>query len=361
MLSMILLMSTKGVEKMKSIVKTAKGIGNIALEEREIPRIGDHEVLIKICGAAVCGTDLHIYHDQFPYWPPVILGHEFSGIIYSKGDKVTDWAIGDRVVGEPHTLSCGQCYYCRTGRIQNCASKRSPGWGIDGCFAQYMRYPEPRLLHRLPESISFELGSLVEPIANVITDVVERGDLRAGDTVVVIGPGPIGLMAGIVAKACGASKVVLVGTEVDQAYRIPLAQELGVFDTIVLGTSQDSSRILTDISQGLGVDLVIEASGSQGGISSGISLLRKYGTFVGIGLPGRDTIEFPYKLAMSKVLNIVCNMSTSYTSWERAISILDEQQDLFFKLISEVISLDDWSYGFEKLERREAMKIVFKP
>ena len=346
---------------MKCIVKTSKGVGNVLLEERDIPSIGEDEVLIKICGAAVCGTDLHIYHDQFPYWPPVILGHEFSGIIYSKGSKVTDWAVGDRVVGEPHTLACGECYYCRTGRIQNCTSKRSPGWGIDGCFAQFMRYPEPKLLHRLPQDISFELGSLVEPIANVVTDVVERGNLRAGDTVVVIGPGPIGLMAGIVAKACGASNVALVGTEVDQAYRLPIAKELGVFDAIVMGNSEESSRILGDLSHGLGADLVIEASGSQGGIYSGISLLRKYGTFVGIGLPGKDTVEFPYKLAMSKVLDIVCNMSTSYTSWERSISILDAHKAQFSKLISEVITLEEWAYGFDKLERREAMKIIFKP
>jgi threonine dehydrogenase-like Zn-dependent dehydrogenase len=346
---------------MQAIVKTEKGEGHVELREVPVPEIGDGEVLIRIKAAAVCGTDLHILHDEFAYWPPVTLGHEFAGVIDAVGKDVKDWKAGDRVVGEPHTLACGTCYYCRTGNIQNCASKRSPGWGIDGCFAPYLRYPNPSLLHHLPDSIGFREGSLIEPLANVVTDVVERGKITAGDTVAVIGPGPIGLMAGIAAHACGAAKVILIGTEADRQLRIPLAKKLEVFDSILMSEKDSCSEEILKLTNGLGADLVVDASGSQGGIGTGIRLLRKYGTFVGIGLPARETIQFPYTEAMKKVLTIVCNMSTSYTSWERSISLMEKYQDKFSQLVTHVEPLTKWKECFDLLEAKQGMKVVFTP
>ena len=344
---------------MKAIVKYEKGVGNIELREMPVPQIGDDEVLIKVEAAAVCGTDLHIMHDQFPYWPPVTLGHEFAGVIAAAGKHVKGWKCGDRVVGEPHTLACGHCYYCRTGNIQNCVDKRSPGWGIDGCFAEYLRYPEPKLLHVLPDNIGFNEGALIEPLANVVTDMVERGGLTAGDSVVIIGPGPIGLMAGITAKACGASKVILIGTPADAAVRIPVAECLDVFDDILLAGEDDCLAAVLQSTNGLGADMVVEASGSQGGIGSGIQLLRKYGRFVGIGLPAHEQISFPYGAAMKKVLSIICNMSTSFTSWKRAISLMETQQVKFRRLITQGGGLGNWQECFEKLEAQQYMKVVF--
>ena len=346
---------------MKAIVKTKAGAGNVELQEVVIPKIDDDEVLIKIEAAAVCGTDLHIFHDQFPYWPPVTLGHEFAGVIADIGKNVQDWHIGDRVVGEPHTLACGKCFYCRTGNIQNCLAKRSPGWGIDGCFAEFLRYPEPKLLHRLPETIDFVAGSLIEPLANVVTDMVERGSIQAGDVVVVIGPGPIGLMAGITARACGAAKVILIGTRADQAVRIPIARSLEVFDDILVAEDDDCPKEVFARTNGLGADIAVEASGSQGGIGTGVKILRKYGRFVGIGLPSSETIQFPYSLSMKKVLTIICNMSTSYTSWERAIALMEANQEKFLRLVRKGGSLDNWQDCFKMLEAQQYMKVVFTP
>ena len=189
----------------------AKGTGNMILMETAVPDPKPNEVLILVKAAGVCGTDIHIKHDTFPYWPPVIMGHEFSGVIVEAGSEVRDYCVGDRVVAEPHTKACGKCELCRTGYIQLCASKRSPGWGINGAFAPYLALPE-HLLHRLPESISYEEGALVEPTANVVQDVLERGIVEANDFVAVIGPGPIGLLSVMAAKAAGARTVALVGT-----------------------------------------------------------------------------------------------------------------------------------------------------
>jgi L-iditol 2-dehydrogenase len=112
---------------MLALVKTAKGVGNIELRDVPIPKPASNEVLIEVKAAGICGTDIHVRYDEFPYWPPVILGHEFSGEIVEVGQDVTDYKVGDRVVGEPHNKACGKCYLCRTGNIQVCASKSSIG------------------------------------------------------------------------------------------------------------------------------------------------------------------------------------------------------------------------------------------
>lgn len=346
---------------MKAIVKTQKGEGFVEYIERPIPNISPNEVLLRIENAAICGTDLHIFHDQFPYWPPVILGHEFSATIEKTGSQVTDWCVGDRVVGEPHTLSCGSCFYCRSGNIQNCQHKRSPGWGIDGCFARYMRFPDPRLLHRLPDSVSFQEGALIEPLANVITDVVERGGLSAGDTVAVIGPGPIGLMACMVARAAGASQVLLVGTDADEQIRSTLALSLGIADTFINAQREDVFNRVESSTEGLGVNMAIEASGSVAGIETAIQVCRKYATVTCIGLPSKEPIPFPYSQAMKKVLSIIGNLSTSYTSWDRSIALVASRTLDLTPLITEVVSLESWEESFLKLEQKKAIKILFSP
>ena len=159
---------------MKALMKVAKGPGNI--EVRDIPRPtlpGPDWVIIEVKAAGVCGTDLHIWHDQYPYWPPVVMGHEFSGVIAEAGDGVRGFQVGDRVVAEPHSLACGVCPLCRQGKVQICASKRSPGWGIDGAFTDYVAMPY-HLLHRIPDNLSFELAALAEPMAITVHQVSER-------------------------------------------------------------------------------------------------------------------------------------------------------------------------------------------
>jgi L-iditol 2-dehydrogenase len=129
---------------MKALVKIAKGPGNIGVREVDRPLLpAENWVIIQVKAAGVCGTDLHIWHDEFTYWPPVVLGHEFAGVVDSVGLAVKNFKPGDRVVAEPHAKACGQCYLCRTGRVQLCREKRSPGWGIDGAMTSYVQCPKP--------------------------------------------------------------------------------------------------------------------------------------------------------------------------------------------------------------------------
>ncbi len=346
---------------MKALVKTAKGEGLVELRDVPVPEIGAGEVLIEVKAAGICGTDLHILHDEFPYWPPVILGHEFAGVIAAAGPDVRGWAVGDRVVGEPHTLACGTCRLCRTGSRQLCASKRSPGWGIDGCFARFMRYPEPALLHRIPDGMPFEEAALVEPAANVVHDVLERGRVEPADAVVVVGPGPIGLMAAMAAKAAGAARVAVAGTNADEAVRLPAARGIAAIDAVWNVERDDVAAAAAAFTGGGGADLVVEASGSEGGIGLAVRLVRKKGRVAAIGLTGRPAVSFPYETAMKKAIDFVFNMSTSYTSWDRAIRFLDTRRIDVRPLLTHTGGLDRWREIFDALESKAGLKGVFIP
>ena len=198
---------------MKALVKTKKGDGNLEIRERKIPDIPEKNwVLIKVMAAGVCGTDLHIWHDQFPYWAPVTIGHEFSGEVVETGASVNRIRKGDRVVAEPHSLACGECYLCREGKIQLCGAKRSPGWGIDGAFTQYVVMPE-KLLHKIPDGMQWDVAALAEPMAIAVHQVSERCGIGCQDFVVVSGAGTIGILAAFVAKSMGAGTVLATGTE----------------------------------------------------------------------------------------------------------------------------------------------------
>ena len=344
---------------MKALVKTAKGVGLIEVRDVRVPEIGDDEVLIEVKAAGICGTDLHIYHDEFPYWPPVILGHEFSGIIAAAGKNVTDWKPGDRVVGEPHTLACGECWLCRTGNRQLCPDKRSPGWGIDGCFAKYMRFPEPALLHRIPDSLSFEDAAQVEPTANVVTDVIERGEVRTGDIVAVIGPGPIGITAAQAAKAAGADTVILIGTNVDEELRLPTARRLAAIDHVVNVQKDDVPKLVLDLTQGRGADVVVEASGAERGIAMGLQLVRKLGRLTAIGLTARPEITFPYASGMFKSVTYVFNLSTSFTSWDTSIRLIAGGKIQVAPFVTHKGGIERWQEFFTALDEKKGLKGLF--
>lgn len=344
---------------MLALVKTKKGPGNMELREVPEPTIMEDEVLIEVGAAGICGTDIHVRQDTFPYWPPVIMGHEFAGSIVEVGNAVTDWQAGDRVVGEPHTLHCGKCYLCRRGHVQNCAHKRSPGWGIDGAFTRFIKYPT-KLLHRIPDDMSFVQAALVEPAANTVTDVVERGTILAGDFVVLLGPGPIGLMAAQVARTAGAREVLIVGAPQDVGLRLDTARALGFEQVVNIGDTDPVARCL-ELTGGIGADLVIDCSGAPAAIAQTFELVRKWGRICAIGLTGRKPVELDWDAAMTKNATLYFNISTEYASWDKTISMIHQSKIDVEPLITHQLPLSDWEKGFGALERMEALKVVLLP
>ena len=344
---------------MNALVKTRKGVGFLEITEVKPPYPGPGEVLIEVKACGICGTDIHVLHDRFPYWPPVILGHEFAGQIVEAGPETHYYQAGDRVVGEPHTQACGHCYLCRTGNVQICPMKRSPGWGINGAFAKYIKMPE-RLLHRIPDGMSYDVAALVEPTANAVHDVVERAKVEAGDFVVVLGPGPIGLLAAMTARAAGARHIVIVGRPADEAVRLKKARELGI-ETVLVTPDTNSVEAVLELTNGLGADLVIECSGAAPAIASTVELVRKKGRICVIGLTSQETIPFPWDKAAFKVCDIIFNLSTSYSSWERTLHLIQSGRIPAQEIITHRMPLLQWRRAFDEVEAQRALKAILIP
>ncbi|HOF87568.1 MAG TPA: zinc-binding dehydrogenase [Armatimonadota bacterium] len=344
---------------MTALVKTQKGDGFLELREVPVPEPGPGEALIAVKACGICGTDVHVLHDEFPYWPPVVLGPEFAGEIVALGPDVHHYAVGDRVVGEPHTRHCGHCYLCRTGNVQICPTKRSPGWGIDGAFTQYLKMPE-KLLHRIPDSMTYAEAAVVEPTANTVHDVIERAKIEAGDFVVVLGPGPIGLLAGLTARAGGARHIVMVGTPADEAVRLKKARALG-FETVINLAEQNPVEVVQELTGGIGADLVVECSGAPPAIASTVEYVRKKGRVCAIGLTGKASISFPWDKAVTKVIDLIFNMSTSYTSWDRTIHLIHSGKIPAGEVVSHTFPLSDWQTAFAELEAQRTLKVLLIP
>ena len=154
---------------MKALVKYASGEGNVDIVEVDEPRCGEDQVKLEIAYCGICGTDLHVLHDTFRNYPPVILGHEFSGTVVEVGRKVTNAAVGERVAGLGATaVTCGQCEYCRSGYFIFCANRRGMGHGVDGAFTRYV-VMRPDQLYRIPENFSLDEAALSEPFAAVVS------------------------------------------------------------------------------------------------------------------------------------------------------------------------------------------------
>jgi L-iditol 2-dehydrogenase len=344
---------------MKAVVKYEKGKGLIEIREVPEPKIKDDEVLIEVKAVSVCGSDLHIYHDSHPYWPPMILGHEFSGIIADIGKGVIGWKVGDRIVSETRTGSCGICYMCQSGFPQICEQKRPYGIGINGAYTKYLAGPA-RLLHRLPDNIPFEVGAVIEPTAICVTSILERSGLQAGESVVITGPGPIGLLSLAVAKAAGARIVGVTGRSLDEGIRFKKARELGADFTLNVDQEDPVKKVL-EMTNGLGVDILIETSGGGKAIYQAFEMVRRLGRICAIGISGKEEVPIPYDRGIFKALRYDFCFSSSWTAWERTIGLISKGVLPIEKIITHKLPLEKWEEAFHLLENLQAAKVILIP
>jgi L-iditol 2-dehydrogenase len=340
---------------MKALRKLTSVDEHLELVEVSEPKPEPGWVVLEVTYAGICGTDLHIAHNSFPSWPPVTLGHEFTGRVAMIGAEVEGWSVGDRVVCEPHSLACGSCHLCRRGYAQLCAHKRSPGWGIDGGMAARVVVPAA-LLHRVPDAVSDLAAAVCEPMAVAVT-AAERMPVEPGSTVVVLGPGAVGLLAAMVARACGAGRIVVVGRASSRT-RLDLARQLG-FDTWDAGQLEVAAQAL-ELTDGRGVDLVLECSGSADGVAAGIAALRRRGRLCVLGMSGRPTLSVPWDLAMQRALDISFSLSSSWSSWDGALALLARGAVDPTSLAS-VFPLSDWRAAFAAIRERTAVKALLDP
>ncbi len=343
---------------MKALVKYAHGVGKVEIREVPGPKIKPDEVLVEVKAAGICGTDIHIYHGRFPCWPPVILGHEFSGEIVEKGKNVLGFDVGDRVTGEPHIGACGNCYNCRQGHMEVCMAKRSPGWGIDGAFTRYIKFP-PTLLHKVPENISYEEAAAMEPTAAVYQALFLRGMMKPSDFAVIFGPGFSGILCALMANAVAPGRVVLVGRSTS-AIRLKAARNLPC--GYVLNSDEENPlEKVMDMTGEIGADIVIDTVGSEKVINQAFSLIRRRGRIVVFGFSKEETSQIAWKKAMSKAGDISFSLSSSFDAWRGSVSMFKAGRINIKSILTTGIPLDNWKETFERIEKKEIIKAIMRP
>jgi L-iditol 2-dehydrogenase len=342
---------------MLAIRKIARGVGNIDVQEIPEPHAGPGQVVIEVDSAGICGTDLHIYLDEFETTPPVTMGHEVAGQIVEVGNEVTGWTRGDRVTTETYFSTCGRCFNCRRGRRNLCTERRSIGSKRDGAFARYLVTPATNLL-RVPDALDLESAAFTEPLACAVHGVLETATVAAGDNVVIAGPGPIGLLALQLVKTAGASAVV-IGTSQD-THRLQLAKQLGADLVIDAQRTADVTEAVRDFWRVEGADLVIECSGAAPAAKMLTDVTRRGARFCQMGLYGKS-IPFDQDAVCYKELVVTGTNATVTPSWTRALKLLAEGKVVAHPLISHRFPIADWPNALDVMKNKEGVKVLLKP
>ena len=344
-------------KEMKALVKTARGAGNMEIMTVPVPEIEPDEVLVKVNCVGVCGTDVKIYDDTFYSDVPVIVGHEFAGEIVAAGAQVKRLGVGERVVSEQHWKACGVCRYCLTGKRHLCSSKRSPGYLSDGAYAEYIAVKES-LIHKIPDGLDYEAACLIEPMGIAAHALFEKCRIEAADNVVILGSGPIALIALQIVKALGASWVCLTGLDADEPHRFPLALELGA-DRVVNVAKQSITDVVMEKTAGVGADVVIDLSGAGAAIAQAFSFIRKDGRFCAIGLP-HGNISVPWADMVLKAVNVFFSYSSGYETWEKCLFLINSGKVDLKPFTQSVYPLESWHEAFEDARAGKVLKAIIK-
>ena len=336
------------------------GPENVAARDVPNPKVEAKEVMIKVKVAGICGSDLEMYRGhRLDVVPPRIPGHEISGDVVEIGKDVKKFNPGDRVVVEP-IVSCGECRMCRLGRYNICRNLRILGVYKDGAFAEYVTLPENRV-YKLPKKLSYEEGAVLEPTA-VGVHTVRRAHVSVGDVVVILGAGPIALQIGQVARAMGASHIIM--TDVLD-YRLQLAKKLGA-DVVVNVANEDPKRYVDEATDGEGADVVIEATGLSKTILQTMNLVRSGGTVHIAGLNVERLVTEPPTFFVNGLLKeVTVEFSRAYSAgdWPIAIRLASRGQVSCGALVSHRFPLDEAKRAYEVADKKleNAVKVVFTP
>lgn len=268
---------------MRGIVKKDPAPGAVWAEDLPVPEVGDRDILIRVKAAAICGTDLHIF-DWTPWAHtrlklPMVFGHEFAGGVVAKGAGVRRFEVGQRVAGETH-IGCENCYQCLTGNMHVCESMKIIGVHVPGALADYIAIPES-CAWELGDDVTYEQGALLEPMG-VAMHCIQVAPV-GGKDVVLLGCGPIGLMAAGIAKAQGANQII--SSDIVDA-KLEIAKTMGATIT-VNSAREDLEEVVMEATGGRGADVVIDYSGSGIAIAGGLKCLKLGGTMVLVGLPDK--------------------------------------------------------------------------
>jgi L-iditol 2-dehydrogenase len=346
-------MSDTMTKTMPALVNFARDPLSVELREVAIPTLGDRDVLLRVGAVSICGSDLHQWRGAHSWHVnyPCILGHEFAGEIAQVGSSVKGFKEGDRVVSETAAVIDESSPLTRAGLYNLDPTRRGFGYGVDGAMTQYVRVPE-RCLHRIPDSLPFHKAALTEPCCVAYNAVCVNGRVRPGDSVLVLGPGPIGLLCARMAKLSGAGHLIVAGLPNDRQ-RLQVARELGASSTLDGGVVD----YVQNFGDGLGVDVVLDASGASSTLQIALQAVRPAGQIVKVGW-GPQPMQFSLDPLVQKNVTLSGSFSHNWPVWERVISMIVSGQLDLDPVISRVCDLPHWHECFEKMEAGEYVKAV---
>ncbi len=337
---------------------------DIRIEEVPVPELEPGEVLVRVGACGICGTDLKIvagvYKGSWPPSLPFIQGHEWAGTVAALGESVTGLQVGDRVAAENHK-GCGTCANCRRGRYNLCEVARSKGkayklygHSAQGAFAEYAARPAA-LLHKLPDAVSFEEGTIVNQGALGL-HAIRRCPIEPGDTVAVIGPGLVGLITVQLAKAVGATRVIIAG----RGPRLELARELGADDVVDISKANTAEDIRA-LTNGSGADCAFECAGAPESVIASINCVKRGGRVALVGLTGNKEVAFNTdRIALDEV--DVFGVRSSPNAYPELINLIAAGKVNVKRLVSRVYPLEQISDAFDAFRKREggAIRMVIK-
>lgn len=347
-------------ESMPAVVHYEHRDKAVEIRDVPVPEIGEEDVLLQVRSVSVCGSDVHMWRNILGHKPrvPVILGHEFSGVIARSGGRVRGFREGDRVASETAAEICGHCMLCRTGRYNLCPARKGFGHSADGAMTRYVKVPS-RCLHHLPDRLPFRRSALLEPSAVAYHCTAVNTEVRPGDFVVVLGPGPIGLLCLQVARLQGAATVFISGTAEDAPRLDIAARRLGA-DRAIVASETDPVEVVRSHGDGLGADVVIDAVGISATLKQSIEMVRPGGQITKVGW-GPSPVGFSLDPLVGKGARLQGSFSHNYRTWERVIELVTDGKMDVDPLISRIAPLEGWLEAFSRMEERLDVKAVLTP
>ena len=339
-----------------------KGIGNMIVESVPTPSIQDGDLLVKVKACAICGGDLRTYHHgHAAIHPPIILGHEFAGEIAAVGKSVSSYAVGDRVTVAPG-IGCGHCSYCLSGNQHLCYHRLTLGHQFDGGFAEFVRIPAIAVqagnVNIIPPSVDYLSATLAEPLACVINGQ-EAMQMNLGDTVAVIGAGPIGIMHAELARARGAGRVFLINRSQP---RLDRARPLG-YDAYISSQQEDAVQRVLQLTAGMGANIVIVTVGSEEAQNMGIAMASKMGKVCFFaGLPkDAPTVTIDVNYVHYRQITIYGTFSSAPRHNILAMEMIRSGKINVDYILTHAVSLQDIHDGLELVEKRAGLRVAVVP
>jgi L-iditol 2-dehydrogenase len=341
---------------LKAVVKARPEPG-VEVRDMDVPEVGPGEVLVRVRAAAICGSDLGIY-DFTPAYSgmtlPVVMGHEFSGVVEAVGNDVEGYAAGDRVLSRS-VVSCGECRFCVAGMDNLCESSSLFGIHQDGGFAEYISVPK-RLLYPIPEGMSFEEAALVEPLSNAVHFVNDLTPVEPGDLAVILGIGPIGLFSAQLLGLAGA-EVLMTGISVDTE-RFEIAKRLGLEAVNV--DEVDPVELVMERTSGRGADVAFVAVGAPSAVHQAVRLVRKRGHVTVVGIFPGD-VAVPMTTVVRREITLAGAYDARAENFEESIELIESGRIKAGELVTHRFPLEEAGRAFDVAKSKAGCKVLFVP